>query len=556
MQIQFSYDSSVGSAPTGFTQALKVAASYLDHLFVDPITVTINVGYGEITQSGATTSVTSGALGGTNDDAYWTLAQTQQNYAAHVTSADQAGAYSEILAATSLADDYIDISSAQEKALGQISANASGSDGSVGFQTNGAGGVYYDFNPLQRGAFNEWDFIGVALHEISHALGRISDVGMGGVATLLDMFRYQSAGQLQTNPTGSPAYFSLNGGATNIANFDSTNQDPADWSGNGNDANNAFGSLSVANNFGQADLRELNALGFTRRAQIDDFNGDGTSDLVWWNSSTGAISEWQFANAAHTQTLSLGTKPAYQPIASGDFNGDGTSDLLFMDAATGDVIDWLMNTSGQQARGAISLGNMAGYHATVGYFRGGNVSSIIWQNTSTSAITEWIMGAGAEKRSVSIYANAGWNVIGSGDFNGDGSTDLLMQAPSGNVWDWILTNGRHTSGNLLGAMTGWTYLGSGDFNGDGTSDMLWRNNATNDVQEWLMSNGLIGSQVDLGTVSGANVVATGDYFGIGTSGIVWQNAATGATTMWAMLNGQHMSTYDVNLGATSGLKGV
>jgi hypothetical protein len=554
MQIQFTYDQSVGSLPTGMVQALDVAASYLGRLIANPITINIEVGYGEITQAGQTFAVSSGAEGGPVNDVYWTYAQTAQIYGANVSSPDQAVAYSNLPAYGSVTNDYIDVSAAQQKAFGQLAANNSAIDGAVGFQLNGAGGVTYDFNPFRRAVSNEWDFIGVALHEISHALGRISDLGMAGVATLLDLFRYAAPGQLQTNVTGSPAYFSLDGGATNLANFDTTNQDPSDWAqGSANDANNAVGSLSVANNFGQVDLRELNALGFQRLAQTDDFNGDGTSDLIWQNTSTGALTEWQFANGAHTGTVSLGSRPAYQIVGTGDFNGDGTTDLLFMNPSTGDVMDWLM-TNGQQGRSAIALPNMSGSQATVGYFRGGGVSAIIWQNTSTGAITEWIMGHGNVKRTVAIASSPGWTVIGSGDFNGDGATDLLMQAPTGNVWDWIMTDGRHTSGNLLGSMTGWTYLGGGDFNGDGTADLLWRNNATNDVQEWLMSNGLIGSQVDLGVVAGSNVVATGDYFATGTSDIVWQNTSSGATTVWAMLNGQHQSAYDVNLGATSGLK--
>src|SRR5215469_8660311 len=48
MQINFSYDSSVSAAPAGFTTALAAAASYLDGLFINPITVTIQVGWQEV----------------------------------------------------------------------------------------------------------------------------------------------------------------------------------------------------------------------------------------------------------------------------------------------------------------------------------------------------------------------------------------------------------------------------------------------------------------------------------------------------------------------------
>ena len=207
-------------------EALDVAASYIDHLFANPITVNIEVGYGEITQYGQSYAVSSGAEGGSVDDALWSYAQTLQTFSAHITSPDQQRAYSELLA-TSASGGQIDVSAAQQKAFGQLAANGSSPDGSVGFQVNGGGGVAYDFNPLNRANGNGWDFIGVALHEISHALGRVSMLGTG-YDSLLDRFRYAAAGQLQTNVTGSPAYFSLDGGVTNLANFDTTNQDPAD----------------------------------------------------------------------------------------------------------------------------------------------------------------------------------------------------------------------------------------------------------------------------------------------------------------------------------------
>lgn len=47
MQINFIYDSSVASAPAGFKAALADAASYLDSLITNNITVNIEVGWGE-----------------------------------------------------------------------------------------------------------------------------------------------------------------------------------------------------------------------------------------------------------------------------------------------------------------------------------------------------------------------------------------------------------------------------------------------------------------------------------------------------------------------------
>ena len=47
MQINLIYDRSVAAAPAAFKTAMTAAAGFLDELIVNPITVNIQVGYGE-----------------------------------------------------------------------------------------------------------------------------------------------------------------------------------------------------------------------------------------------------------------------------------------------------------------------------------------------------------------------------------------------------------------------------------------------------------------------------------------------------------------------------
>jgi hypothetical protein len=48
MQILINYDPSVASAPPGFIAGITAAVDYLEKLFTNPISITINVGYGEV----------------------------------------------------------------------------------------------------------------------------------------------------------------------------------------------------------------------------------------------------------------------------------------------------------------------------------------------------------------------------------------------------------------------------------------------------------------------------------------------------------------------------
>ena len=84
----------------------------------------------------------------------------------------------------------------------------------------------FDFDPSNGITAGSYDFIGVAIHEIGHALGFVSgaddfDYSDGYPGPVddawwgygLDMFRYGAPGQLDWTP-GTDAYFSVDGGAT------------------------------------------------------------------------------------------------------------------------------------------------------------------------------------------------------------------------------------------------------------------------------------------------------------------------------------------------------
>lgn len=247
-------------AGTPAEQGFKIAAKYWESVLTNNTTVELNVGYGGLgpnvlgsTGSNLLTSVPVssfyGALGASassalDAQAVANLSALNGNGAvsavvpAYLTPATASGinigggtrVASEGAISTTMA-----LTTANAKALG---ANLSGViDGTIQFSNQFA----FDFNPLDGISAGSYDFIGVAIHEIGHALGFISGAddfdysnGFAGAvdsfwwAYGLDMFRYTAPGRLSWAPN-QPAYFSVDGGVTPLWNgYFSTGENTGD----------------------------------------------------------------------------------------------------------------------------------------------------------------------------------------------------------------------------------------------------------------------------------------------------------------------------------------
>jgi hypothetical protein len=80
---------------------------------------------------------------------------------------------------------------------------------------------------------------------------------------------------------------------------------------------------------------------------VGDFNGDGTSDVLWRNDSTGHVGIWEMHNNAQTWHDLGGSGVDFKVAAIGDFNGDGTSDVLWRNNSDGHVGIWEMHNNVQ-----------------------------------------------------------------------------------------------------------------------------------------------------------------------------------------------------------------
>jgi hypothetical protein len=199
-----------------------------------------------------------------------------------------------------------------------------------------------------------------------------------------------------------------------------------------------------------------------------DFTGDGKLDLAVASGAVNTVSlllgngDGSFQPA---KTVPAGNKP--DGIVAGDFNGDGRADLA--------VLTTTVNPDYTSTGGGVSvlLGNGDG----------------TFQSEATNAV------------------NGGPFSIATGDFNGDGRTDVVVTNLNGNSVSVLLGNGDGTFQPQVTYAVG-QYPGSvvvGDFNGDGRLDLAFTD-----------SNLLTGaSEVELmlgngdGTFQPARTIATG-----------------------------------------------
>jgi len=182
----------------------------------------------------------------------------------------------------------------------------------------------------------------------------------------------------------------------------------------------------------------------------------------------------------------------------------------------------------------------------IGDFNGDGKPDVVWQDPVSGAVQVWYLGGAAGTTVMSaanITTKNPWKVVSIADFNQDGHPDLVWQDPvSGWVQIWYLGGSQGTT--LLGAANltlknPWHVVGTGDFNNDGFPDVLWQDPASGTVQIWYMGGTTPGAQgnalqfaVNLTGGMTTKVVAIADFNNDGHPDVIFQNSTTGAATIY------------------------
>jgi hypothetical protein len=272
--VTFVLNSSINTSTTAGSRALQgfqIATAYWSSVLTDNVVVNLNIGFqtlgtGVLAQAGSARSLLSinqaySALAADRTSALDTTAVanltaitgTGINLATGPTGSItfRANGFNNGTNATngytdlntridndnSVNNAALSITKASAKALGVTTdvngaaINYGSADAAITFSDT----FSFDFDPTDGIASNSFDFIGVAIHEIGHALGFVSGVdtydartapGQTAAAQLtslegfvvgsqLDLFRYGAPGVVDWSTQGTP-YFSIDGGASQL----------------------------------------------------------------------------------------------------------------------------------------------------------------------------------------------------------------------------------------------------------------------------------------------------------------------------------------------------
>jgi len=271
----------------------------------------------------------------------------------------------------------------------------------------------------------------------------------------------------------------------------------------------------------------------------NDFNGDGYSDILLKN----AVNSLYVMHGKSDGTVGLPARiykkdsiSIYSAVATGDFNGDGYSDILLKNE-TGSLYVMQGNSDGTLAS-PVRIYKESYSPATysvvgTGDFNGDGTTDILLKNATGSLYVMHENSDGTVSSPARIYKQsspATYSVVGTGDFDGDGTTDILLENSTGSLF--VMQGNSDGTVDLPACIytesTPATYsvVETADFNGDGTTDILLKNAAGSLYVMQGKSDGTFDLPACIYTESTPatySVVGTGDFNGDGTTAILLEN---------------------------------
>ena len=342
--INLIFDAAAMAAPASFRAGIEQAASILSATITNKISVNIDIDY---------SGTGGGAFAGPTTGEFVNYSTVRTDLVANAAPGDTS--FNALPTGSTIqGQSEVAVWNAQLKLFGLLSPTATAADGSASFATD----------------INSNLLVGVALHELTHAMGRVPyGEPDGPEPDIFDFYRFTSAGTrlFTDNIPASSAYFSLDGGNTKLADF-GVSSDPSDFLNSGvqggNDPFNEFYSGSTLQSLTTVDLKMLDALGFNTIGIIVPTN---TAEALQGGAAVSLLSGTPNINDPASTTLSSAT------IKIANAGGSAVAgDELFVNGITS---------------GSLGAGITASWNATTDTLTLSGTASIATYDTLLSEIT-------------------------------------------------------------------------------------------------------------------------------------------------------------------------
>jgi hypothetical protein len=230
-----------------------------------------------------------------------------------------------------------------------------------------------------------------------------------------------------------------------------------------------------------------------------DFVGNGYSALLW-HDTVGNLAMWQMNGPAIQGVTTYDPVPStFQVAGTGEYNANGMGDILFEDNQNNLFISFM---NGSQITSTQFLATLPSGWVVQQTDRR---AAIFFRNTTTGDVAVWVLQGTKIAQAVDLGpVPLNWTIAGIGDFDGNGSSDILWQDTAGDVAIWLMETDPNLvkilSTNVIGTVPlQWSIVHTGDYIGNGKADILWQDTSGN-LAGWFMNGTSISATVNYGNI--------------------------------------------------------
>ena len=259
-----------------------------------------------------------------------------------------------------------------------------------------------------------------------------------------------------------------------------------------------------------------------------DINGNGVSDVMFQYNADHQVGFW-LDGKNNWKGQGLAEPAEWQVLGAYDMDSNGKADVVMVGNVTvngvkGAYIGFRKDgdTSTWQNISYLTNYNNIAWNVKIGNITGNSgKNSIVWYAPELGALGIWADGTNQWVSIAGGFDNS-WDMLGTGDFDGDGKDEILFRN-NANLYT-VNINGKFAS---LGSASGWKVCAIGDFSGDGKDDLVLYHQQTGLVMKY--ENGQSSQWTTLGQLDAKDwfIVGAGDYDGDSKDDLLVRQYSTG-----------------------------